>query len=56
MKHVYDKGFRYTPVAEQGVDYLRQRFAQIRAEIEANKREAEEKVSTIKPKLKARTA
>ena len=59
MKHVFDKGknaFRYTPVDEQGADYLRLRFAQIRAEMEAKQKATEAKVSIIQPKFKARTA
>jgi hypothetical protein len=54
MKHVYDKGFVYTPAAQTSVDYLKERFAQIRQEIEANRKEAEAKVSTFKPKLRAK--
>lgn len=55
MKHVYDKGFVYTPAAKhQTADYLKERFAQIRAEIAERQKEAELKVSPIKQK--ARTA
>jgi hypothetical protein len=53
MKSLLDKEFRYTPVAAQGADYLRMRFAQIRAQIEANKKEAAMKVQPIKSKRNA---
>lgn len=56
MKSILDRSFKYVPSKDQTADYLRSRFDEIRAQMAANKAEAETKVSTIKPKLKARTA
>jgi hypothetical protein len=41
MKSVLDKSFRYTPVKDQGPDYLKRKFDKIRRE---QKAEAEAKV------------
>ena len=56
MKSILDRNFIYVPSKDQTVDRLKERFQQIRDEIEANKKEATEKVSAIKPRVKARTA
>lgn len=45
MKHVLDKDFKYTPVDDQGPDYLRRKFERIRRErdrLEREKREREQ--------------
>lgn len=49
MKSLLDKDFRYTPSAQTSADYLRERFKQIREEIE---RAAMEKDSKVKPIIK----
>ncbi len=54
MSRILDKRFQYTPVAKQGPDYLRRKFARILAEQRANAKEAEAKVEQLKPK-KARS-
>ena len=56
IRSILDKRFKYVAAKDSTVERLRERFQQIREEIEANRKEAEAKVSTIKPKLKARTA
>jgi hypothetical protein len=53
MKHILDKDFKYTPSSKQSVDYLRAKFARIRAQNEANRKEAEEKVKAIPMKRTA---
>ena len=35
MKSIFDKSFLYTPVSDQAPDYLRMKFARIRAEQKA---------------------
>lgn len=55
-KSILEADFKYVQAKDSTVDRLRERFAQIRAELEATKREQEEKVSEIKPRLKARNA
>jgi hypothetical protein len=47
MKHVYDRDFRYVPAAKTSADYLRQRFAEIRAEIEAKQKAQDAKVKPL---------
>lgn len=56
MKSCLDRDFVYVKAAEQTVERLRERFKEIRAEIEARKKETEAKVADIKPRVKARTA
>lgn len=53
MKSILDQSFKYVQAKDSTVERLRERFAQIRAEIEANKQEAEIKV---KPLLKLKRA
>lgn len=53
MKSILDRSFRYTPSTSTDI---RETFRKAREQIEANKLEAVQKVSAIKPKLKARTA
>jgi hypothetical protein len=36
MKSLLDRSFLYTPVSDQGPDYLRMKFARIRAEQKAD--------------------
>jgi hypothetical protein len=45
-----DKSFRYTPVKDQGPDYLKRKFAQIRREMKAA---AEAKIQQFPLKRKA---
>ena len=47
MKHIYDKSFAYLPAKDQTVEMLREKFDRIRAEIEANRKEAEAKVKPM---------
>ena len=56
MSRILDKAFKYTPVSEQGPDYLRRKFARLIAEQKANAKEAEQKVEQMKPRIKARNA
>lgn len=53
MSRILSKSFKYTPVSEQGPDYLRRKFARLIAEQKANAKEAQAKVAPIK---KTRTA
>lgn len=53
MKSILDKNFKYVPAAATDIKAT---FAKIKAEQEANRKEQEEKVSAIKPRVKARTA
>lgn len=47
MKHVYDKDFVYVPVKNQDSDYLKRKFAKIKKEQQAAKKETEAKVKPI---------
>jgi hypothetical protein len=51
MKSVLDKSFRYTPVKDQGPDYLKRKFDKIRRE---QKAEAEAKVRQFPKKAHER--
>lgn len=47
MKHIFDGSFKYTPVKDQGPDYLRKKFERIKKEQQAAKKETEAKVKPI---------
>lgn len=47
MKSLLDGSFKYTPVKDQGPDYLKRKFDKIRKEQQAVKKEQEQKVKPI---------
>jgi hypothetical protein len=47
MKSLLDGSFKYTPVRDQGPDYLRKKFEKIRREQQAVKKEQEQKVASL---------
>lgn len=47
-----DKGWRYTPVSQQGEGYLARRFRQIRAEEKRREEERNAKVTKLRGALK----
>lgn len=51
MKSILDRTFRYVPSAKTDISKT---FARIRREQEANRREADDKVATIKPKVRVK--
>jgi hypothetical protein len=55
VKSVFDKGFKYTPVSQQGHDYLRKKFKAIYDARAAESEFAAPSVSQIKPKVRAKT-
>lgn len=54
MKSILERDFVYVPAKDQTVEYLREKFDAIRARIEAERKAANEKVSEIKPRMRAK--
>lgn len=54
MKSLLDPGFSYVQLKDQGPDYLRERMKMYREREEKRAKDQAEKVSEIKPKLRAK--
>ena len=50
MKSLLDKSFLYTPVKDQAPDYLRMKFARIRAELRTDEAARGGNVQVMRPK------